>query len=164
MANTEKKTEHGFDCLSVTSVQVYPFLNKIDKMLGVATVILNDQLTITGLRIMDGEENGLFVEYPPSTLKKDELSHLAAVFPIKEELREHIQKSVLEKYLYDVNTSVTFEVDLTHRDISSASLHLEIIAETETKAQEKAKEKAASIIPTAKDNGEWTIIKVVKHE
>ena len=46
MAKKEKKTETAFECLSVTSVQVYPFRDgaKLGNMLGLANVVLNDQL------------------------------------------------------------------------------------------------------------------------
>ena len=60
---TEKKEiSPAFDCLSVTQVQVFPFKEgpSMGHMVGMASVILNDQFQIRGLRIMEGE-NGLFV-------------------------------------------------------------------------------------------------------
>lgn len=90
--------EQKFDCLSVTHVEVFPFIEgpRMGHMKGLATVVLNDQLHIRGLRIMDGD-NGLFVGYPVDPFfKGDDFRHL--VNPITRELREHIENCILEKY------------------------------------------------------------------
>ena len=75
----EKETEasSAFDCLAVTNVQVYPFQEgpSMGHTKGIASIVLNDQFMIRGLRVMDGE-NGLFVG----------------------QLREHIENCILEKY------------------------------------------------------------------
>lgn len=167
MATKKKATEKtAFECLSVTNVQVYPFREeaKLGNMLGLATVVLNDQLTIRGLRIMGGE-NGLFVGYPNDPFYKGE-DLRSTVFPITRALREHIENCVLEKYQYETeNVSVKFEVELTHRDLSGAALQMEIIATSEKEAEKKAKERAIEIIPTTKDSKEeWVVLKVEKHE
>lgn len=166
MAKKEVKKEKAFECLSVTNVQVFPFREgaNLGNMLGIANVVLNDQLTIRGLRIMDGE-NGMFVGYPPDPFYKGE-DLRSTVFPITRALREHIENCVLEKYQYETeNASVKFEVELTHRDLSGAALQMEIIAESEEKAESKAKARAVEIIPATKDSkDEWVILKVTKHE
>lgn len=166
MAKKAVKTENAFECLSVTSVQVFPFREeaKLGKMLGLATVVLNDQLTIRGLRIMEGEY-GMFVAYPNDPFYKGE-DLRSTVFPLTRALREHIEKCVLEKYMYETeNASVKFEVELTHRDLSGAALQMEIIAASEKEAEKKAKEKAIEIIPATKESKEeWVILKVQKHE
>ena len=48
-----KETSAGWDCLAVTQVQVFPFRESVNlgHVKGVATVVLNDQLTLRGLRI-----------------------------------------------------------------------------------------------------------------
>ena len=92
------KQEQKFNCLAVTHVEVYPFNEgpSMGHMKGLATVVLNDQLHIRGLRIMDGE-NGLFVGYPVNPFfNGDDFRHL--VNPMTRELREHIENCVLEKY------------------------------------------------------------------
>jgi stage V sporulation protein G len=92
------KQEQKFDCLAVTHVEVYPFQEgpSMGHMKGIATVVLNDQLHIRGLRIMEGE-NGLFVGYPVDPFfKGDDFCHL--VQPMTRPLREHIENCVLEKY------------------------------------------------------------------
>ena len=166
MAKKEKKAGTGFDCLAVTNVQVYPFREeaKMGKMLGLATVVLNDQLTIRGLRIMDGEY-GMFVAYPNDPFYKGE-DLRSTVFPITRALREHIENCVLEKYQYETeNASVKFEVELTHQELSGAALQMEIIATSEKEAETKAKARAIEIIPATKDSKEeWVILKVQKHE
>lgn len=166
MAKKEKKAGTGFDCLAVTAVQVFPFRDgaKVGNILALATVVLNDQLTIRGLRVMDSV-NGLFVGYPPNPLYKGE-DLRSTVFPITRALREHIENCVLEKYQYETeNVSVKFEVELTHRDLSGAALQMEIIAASEKEAEKKAKERAIEIIPTTKEcKEEWVILKLEKHE
>lgn len=82
----------------VTAVQVFPFKEggSLGHMKGLAQVVLNDALTIRGLRIMEGE-NGLFVGYPLDPFYKGE-DFRSIVFPMTRELREHIEHCVLEKY------------------------------------------------------------------
>lgn len=48
--------EQKFDCLAVTHVEVFPFNEgpSMGHMKGLATVVLNDQLHIRGLRIIEG--------------------------------------------------------------------------------------------------------------
>ena len=166
MAKKEQKTEKGFECLSVTSVQVFPFREgaTLGNMLGLANVVLNDQLVIRGLRVMGGE-NGMFVGYPADPFYKGE-DLRSTVFPMTRALREHIENCVLEKFLYETeNASVKFEVELTHRDLSGAALQMEIIAASEKEAEKKAKERAIEIIPTTKEcKEEWVILKLEKHE
>lgn len=165
MAKKGHKAEKGFECLSVTSVQLYPFRDgkHPGKILGVANVVLNDQLTIRGLRIMDGV-NGMYVGYPNDPYYNGE-DLRSIVFPITRGLREHIEKCVLEKYQSETeNADVKFEVELTHKELSGASLQMEIIASSYKKAKSKAIEQAIEFIPSTKDKGEWTILKVEQHD
>ena len=93
----EEKTT-AWDCLAVTQVQVFPFKETatMGHVKGIATVILNDQLVLRGIRIMDGE-NGLFVGYPLDPFfKGDEMRSIFV--PSTRQLREHIEACVLEKY------------------------------------------------------------------
>lgn len=84
--------------IEVTQVNVYP-LNEgayIGRLKALANIVLNDQIQVRGLRVMDGK-NGLFVGYPVDPFYKGE-GFRNIVFPITAELRQHIEKSVLEKY------------------------------------------------------------------
>ena len=97
-AKKEKETSSAFDCLAVTQVQVYPFQQgpSMGHLLGLASVVLNDQFQIRGLRIMDGE-NGLYVGYPNDPFYKGE-DFRSVCCPMTRQLREHIENCVLEKY------------------------------------------------------------------
>ena len=77
---------------------MYPFKEgpSMGRIKALATVVLNDQLHLRGLKVMDGK-NGLFVGYPVDPFYKGE-GFRNIVFPITSELRHHIEKSVLEKY------------------------------------------------------------------
>ena len=165
MAETEQKVTNGFDCLSVTSVQLYPFRDgkHPGKILGLATVVLNDQICIRDLRIMDGV-NGLYVAYPNDPFVNGE-GMRSIVFPMTRALREHVENCVLEKYLYETKKAdVKFDVELTHKALCGAILHMEIIATNDKEAKLKAKENAIEIIPATKDKGDWTILKVEQNE
>lgn len=99
----QQKTEQkpfnvaSFDCLCVTSVQVYPFKDQgLGHMKALAQIVLNDQLVIRGLRVMDGT-NGLFVSYPNDPFFKGE-EYRSICNPITRQLREHIENCILEKF------------------------------------------------------------------
>lgn len=103
MAEIKKKKKEwvpsgAFDCLAVTSVHVYPFQEtpNMGHLKGTASVVLNEQFLIRGLRVMDGE-NGLFVSYPLDPFFKGEEFHNVCN-PLTRQLREHIENCVLEKY------------------------------------------------------------------
>lgn len=96
--HTSLAPEFVFDCLAVTNVQVFPFKEgpSLGHVKGLATIVLNDQIQIHGLRVMEGE-NGLYVSYPTDPFYKgDDFRHI--VNPITRQLREHIENCVLEKY------------------------------------------------------------------
>ena len=96
--STTRQNTPMFDCLAVTSVQVFPFKEgpSLGHMKGLASIVLNDQIQIRGLRIMDGE-NGMFVGFPNDPFYKGE-DLRSLVLPITRQLREHIENCVLEKY------------------------------------------------------------------
>lgn len=113
-AKKEKEASSAFDCLAVTQVQVYPFQQgpSMGHLLGLASVVLNDQFQIRGLRIMDGE-NGLYVGYPNDPFYKGE-DFRSVCCPMTRQLREHIENCVLEKYrasLDPVDWKVRFRLD-----------------------------------------------------
>ena len=94
----EKVESENFDVLAVTQVQVFPFNEgpNMGHVKGLATIVLNDQLLIRGLRIMEGE-NGLYAGFPTDPFfKGEDLRNL--VCPMTRKLREHIENCVLEKY------------------------------------------------------------------
>ena len=94
-----------YDTLDVTEVQVYPFRKDggfatQQHILGIATVVLNDQFLMRSIRIMDGP-NGLYVAYPVGPFFKGAESR-AACLPMHRELRERIENRILAKYRAEV--------------------------------------------------------------
>jgi len=83
--------------LKVTSAQVYPFKEANGKTKAYARVTLNEQLQLTGLRVMDGA-NGFFVSYPLDPKRKDKEDYSSIYYPLCKELREHIEQCILEEY------------------------------------------------------------------
>ncbi len=100
----EKEPKTFFDALTCTSVHVYPFKESGGKTKAMARVSINDQLQLTGLRIIDGV-NGFFVSYPNDPYHKSEDYH-SIYYPIQKELREHIEQCVLERYQEAVGVNV----------------------------------------------------------
>ena len=93
---TDKEENIEYERLTVTDVKVHPLQAQTAHIMGLATIVLNDQVVVRGLRVMDGE-SGLFVGYPNDPFYKGE--DLRTVFqPINRQLREHIEDKVLEKY------------------------------------------------------------------
>ena len=84
--------------IEVTKVDVYPIKEGvyIGHLKAIANIVLNDQIRVRGLRVMDGE-CGLSVGYPNDPFYKGD-DFRSIVFPITAELRNHIEKRVLEKY------------------------------------------------------------------
>ncbi|MBO7061566.1 SpoVG family protein [Fibrobacter sp.] len=106
----EKTTENiiqnestSFDCLAVTNVQIFPFKEgmSLGKIKAMASVVLNDQFQIRGLRVVDGT-HGYFVGYPSDPFFKGEESRYVCA-PITRQLREHIENCVLERYQQCMN-------------------------------------------------------------
>lgn len=95
----EHPTDSLFDVLAVTSVQVFPFKDYVGlgHIKAYASIVLNDQIQIRGLRVMDGV-NGLYVGYPTDPFYKGD-DFRSVVSPITRQLREHIENCVLEKYM-----------------------------------------------------------------
>jgi stage V sporulation protein G len=90
------KSQTFFDVLTCTNVQVYPFKESSGKTKAFARATINDQLQLTGLRVVDGT-NGFFVSYPLDPTHKGEDYH-SIYYPLNKELREHIEQCVLERY------------------------------------------------------------------
>lgn len=82
--------------LQVTNVQVFPLREVTGKTRAFARVVIEDQLQLTGLRVVDGA-NGLFVSYPndPSYNGDD---YRSLFYPVTRELRDHIETEVINKY------------------------------------------------------------------
>lgn len=90
------------EVLRVTQVKVFPFNEgpSMGHIKALATVVLNDQLHLRGLKVMDGK-NGLFVGYPVDPFYKGE-EYRSIFSPITRELRDEIETKVLEEYMYEI--------------------------------------------------------------
>lgn len=99
--------EMNFERLIVTDVKIYPFRQSqvLNHIKGLAIIVINDQFTVRGLRVMDGE-SGLFVGYPNDPFYKGEDFHCICQ-PITSQLREHIENKVLEKYQEEIAKNET---------------------------------------------------------
>jgi len=84
------------ETLEITNVQTFPLKEPLGKTKGFARVVLNDQIQLTGLRIVDGA-NGLFVAYPNDPSYKGE-DYKSIFYPLTRELRDHIETVVIAKY------------------------------------------------------------------
>jgi stage V sporulation protein G len=91
--------------MMVTHVQVYPLAEAVGRTRAFARVVLDDQLQLTGLRVIEGT-NGLFVSYPNDPSHRGE-DYRSIFYPVTSELRDHVESVVLGKYL-EVTGSGTF--------------------------------------------------------
>ena len=82
--------------LTVTNIQIFPLKEPIGKTKAMVRVQLNDELQLTGLRIVDGA-NGLFLAYPNDPGYKGE-DFRSIFYPLTRDLRDHIESEVLIKY------------------------------------------------------------------
>jgi stage V sporulation protein G len=89
------KKKSFFDVLVCTDVQVYPVKER-GKTKAIAKVVINEQLVLTGLRVIDGA-NGFFVSYPIDLTNQSEEYH-SIYYPLVKELRDHVELCILEKY------------------------------------------------------------------
>ena len=83
-------------CLMVTASQVFPLHSPQGKTLALARCVLNEQIQMTGIRIVDGV-NGLFVAYPNDPGYKGD-DYRPLYYPITQELRDHIEEVLLNQY------------------------------------------------------------------
>ena len=101
-----KKKINAFDCICVTDVRISPIkqIEGLTHTKALAEIVFNDQLSIRGIRVVEGE-NGLYISYPfplyPTT-GEDRLPR-SSVFPITKALRDHVEAVVLEKYQDIIN-------------------------------------------------------------
>lgn len=81
--------------LQVTSCRVFSNNRKDDRLLGFASIILNNEFAVHGLKIVRGNK-GIFVAMPNKRHNDGEFRDIA--HPISVGLREHIEEVVLEKF------------------------------------------------------------------
>ena len=85
-----------YPTMTITQVQVFPIARPEGKLLAFARVLLNDQLLLSSLRIYNGSKD-LFVSYPNDPYHNGE-DYRQLFYPITRELRDDIEKAVLDEY------------------------------------------------------------------
>lgn len=80
--------------------EVYVVENPTNKVVGTATLIIDECFVVKGLKIFDGA-NGFFVSMPNKKAQNGEYKDIA--FPITKEAREQITASVLQEYERKLN-------------------------------------------------------------
>jgi len=82
------------DDLRVTDVRLWKSVHG-DKMKALATVVLNDQFVIHGIRIIEGQK-GLFIAMPSKRMPGGGFKDIC--HPINPGLRNHLQQKILQAY------------------------------------------------------------------
>lgn len=82
--------------MQVTGCQVFMLKEPCGKTRALARCLLDDQLQLTGLRVVLGA-NGLFLSYPNDPGYKGE-DYRSLFYPVTKDLRNHIEDAVLTKY------------------------------------------------------------------
>jgi len=84
--------------IQCTEVRVFPVkLKKSLKTLANASVVINNSICLTGLKVIDGV-NGYFVSYPIDPNGKTD-DYRSLYYPIDRATREHIENVIVDKYL-----------------------------------------------------------------
>ena len=80
----------------ITNVSFRPYKQKGNNLKGFAQVTLDDELVLTGIKLVKGGR-GLFISMPAEYWPSDEEYH-DIFFPITKELRAAMQEAVIEAY------------------------------------------------------------------
>lgn len=86
-----------YDTLAVTSVRIHLFDDKRGYIRAVASVVLNEQLELNGLRVFEDHRGFLSVQYPADPFYKGE-EYREMFRPVDGELRRHVASVVLDEY------------------------------------------------------------------
>ena len=97
-----------------TNVQVFQVKEPTGKTRALARVVLDDQMQLTGLRVIGGT-NGLFVSYPNDPSYKGD-DYKSLFFPVTRELRDHIEECVIWCYLIQVVSAPIPKAMRPHKD------------------------------------------------
>lgn len=125
---------------------------KKEHLLATANIELDDQLIIRGLRIMKGD-NGLFVAFPIEK-PADGSGFRSIVYPSNRELREHIENTLLEKF---VAITAQYHATCTNPAVPGATLKF-TVPDSGGLCVGDAQTKAYDILATmVSQPGEWTI-------
>ena len=76
-------------------VRAYPITEPKGNTVAFASVTINDMIAINGIRVVDGA-NGLFAAMPQAKDNNGEFRDIA--FPVTKELRQQLNKAILDEY------------------------------------------------------------------
>ena len=76
-------------------VRAYPIAEPKSNTVAFASVTINDMIAINGIRVVSGEK-GLFAAMPQTKDSNGEYRDIA--FPVTKELRQQLNKAVLDEY------------------------------------------------------------------
>ena len=82
--------------LIITKLNIFPIKNAQGKLKAFARVVLNDQITLSSLKIYDSV-NGLFVGYPNEPRKEGE-QYRHIYNPITRDFKQYVQDEILKVY------------------------------------------------------------------
>lgn len=82
--------------MEITNVKFYPYNKEKNNLKGFATVTLDDELVLTGIKLVKGNK-GLFLSMPSVQWVSDEEYH-DIFFPITAELRDELTEAVKDAY------------------------------------------------------------------
>ena len=92
---SSKQVSSGTNGLVITTSQIYLIREPFVKTKAIATIVLNDQLKMTGIRIVEGS-NGLYVAYPIDSTNQSESR--SVFYPLTASLRDHVELILLKQY------------------------------------------------------------------
>jgi len=81
-------------------VRAYPIAEPKSNTVAFASVTINDMIAINGIRVVDGAK-GLFAAMPQAKDDKGEYRDIA--FPVTKELRQELNKAILNEYAVQKN-------------------------------------------------------------
>ena len=80
--------------MNITDVRIRK-IEKEGKMKAVASITIDDEFVVHDIKVIEGEK-GLFIAMPSRKATDGEYKDIA--HPINKEMRDYIEKSILEKY------------------------------------------------------------------
>lgn len=81
--------------MKVTDIQIRKVEKENSKLVGVATIVLNESIAIHDIKIINGEK-GLFIAMP--NRKSADGKYRDVVHPINQETRTMFEEAIIEEY------------------------------------------------------------------
>ena len=98
-------------------VRAYPIAEPKGTTVAFASVTINDMIAINGIQVVNGK-NGLFAAMPQT--KDDKGDYRDIAFPVTKELRQQLNKAILDEYAVQKNQPEKASVKEQIRDNAAA--------------------------------------------